>query len=114
LTPPPALCAAHESTYKLVYAYLEIPPRIDLLNKRLGIVGSLLDVLRAQQEHMHANKLELIIIFLVGAEVRAGRCSAQARQRLTPAASRAQVVLQIAQMFWSGMMHGWFDDAHTG
>jgi len=59
----------YESTYKLVYHYLEITSRIDLLNKRLTIVGQLLDVLRSQQEHMHANKLELIIIFLVGLEV---------------------------------------------
>ena len=52
-----------------MFAYLEIRSRIDLLNRRLTIIGQLLDVLRAQQEHAHANRLEWIIIFLVAAEV---------------------------------------------
>jgi uncharacterized Rmd1/YagE family protein len=48
---------------------MEIGARLDTLNKRLTIVGELLDVLRAQQEHEHANKLEWVIIILVGMEV---------------------------------------------
>ena len=52
-----------------MYRYLEIGSRLDTLNKRLTIVGELLDVLRAQQEHIHANKLEWVIIVLVAMEV---------------------------------------------
>jgi uncharacterized Rmd1/YagE family protein len=58
-----------EPVYKNIFRYLEINPRIEVLNKRLTIVGELLDVLRSQQEHIHANKLEWIIIILVAMEV---------------------------------------------
>jgi uncharacterized Rmd1/YagE family protein len=59
----------YAETYRLVFAYLEIRSRIDLLNRRFAIVGQLLDVLRTQQEQGHANRLEVIIIVLVAAEV---------------------------------------------
>jgi uncharacterized Rmd1/YagE family protein len=58
-----------ENVYRAVFRYLEIESRIEVLNKRLTIVGELLDVLRAQQEHIHANKLEYVIIILVAMEV---------------------------------------------
>lgn len=58
-----------ESVYRAVYRYLEIESRLEVLNKRLTIVGELLDVLRSQQEHIHANKLEWVIIILVAMEV---------------------------------------------
>jgi uncharacterized Rmd1/YagE family protein len=47
----------YAETYTLVFAYLEIRSRIDLLNRRFAIVGQLLDVLRTQQEQGHANRL---------------------------------------------------------
>jgi uncharacterized Rmd1/YagE family protein len=58
-----------EGVYRAVYRYLEVESRLEVLNKRLTIVGELLDVLRNQQEHIHANKLEWIIIVLVAMEV---------------------------------------------
>lgn len=61
--------AEFEHVYAQMYRYLEIGSRLDTLNKRLTIVGELLDVLRAQQEHIHANKLEWVIIVLVAMEV---------------------------------------------
>lgn len=58
-----------ESVYRAVYRYMEVAWRLEVLNKRLTIVGELLDVLRSQQEHIHANKLEWVIIILVAMEV---------------------------------------------
>ncbi|KAH9258707.1 hypothetical protein BASA81_003209 [Batrachochytrium salamandrivorans] len=54
-----------EPLYKNVYRYLEVEPRIEVLNKRLSIVGELLEVLKSQQEHQHANHLEFIVVVLV-------------------------------------------------
>ena len=61
--------AEFEAVYDMMYRYFEIEPRLDTLNKRLTIVGELLDVLRSQQEHAHGNRLEWVIIILVAMEV---------------------------------------------
>lgn len=58
-----------EPVYKNVYRYLEVEPRIEVLNKRLSIVGELLEVLKSQQEHQHANHLEFIVVVLIAMEV---------------------------------------------
>ncbi|KAH9258706.1 hypothetical protein BASA81_003208 [Batrachochytrium salamandrivorans] len=58
-----------EPLYKNVYRYLEVEPRIEVLNKRLSIVGELLEVLKSQQEHQHANHLEFIVVVLIAMEV---------------------------------------------
>ena len=41
----------HEPLYKKLCAYLDIPNRIEILNKRLDILRELLDVLNTQLEN---------------------------------------------------------------
>jgi uncharacterized Rmd1/YagE family protein len=58
-----------EADYKMVSSYLEMTGRTEILNKRLDMLRELLDVLQQQMENVHAVKLELIVIYLIMAEV---------------------------------------------
>ena len=58
-----------EQDYKLVYKYLEMAERTEVLNKRLDMLRDLLDVLQQQLENAHAVKLEWIVIWLIVIEV---------------------------------------------
>ncbi|CAN0496073.1 unnamed protein product, partial [Ectocarpus sp. 8 AP-2014] len=60
---------AWEPAYEALCAYLDIPLRVDNLNKRLSILRELLDVLSTQSTNAHATRLEVIIIYLIFVEV---------------------------------------------
>ena len=59
----------YEPIYAKARTYLEMDKRMGLLNQRLDIVRELLDMLSQALENSHANRLELIIMVLVAAEV---------------------------------------------
>lgn len=50
-------------------SYLEMSGRTEILNKRLDMLRELLDVLQQQMENAHGVKLEMIVIYLIVAEV---------------------------------------------
>ena len=49
-----------EPVYNAVATYLEITPRVQLLNERLTVIGDLLAVLKEQLSHAHGENLEWI------------------------------------------------------
>ena len=55
--------------YKMLWRYLEMSGRVEVLNKRLDMLKELLDVLQQQMENAHASKLEWIVIWLIVIEV---------------------------------------------
>ncbi|CAH0480595.1 unnamed protein product [Peronospora belbahrii] len=59
----------YEPLYKKVMKYLNVDNRVQILNTRLDILRELLDVLSQQLAHQHDTKLEMIVIWLIVAEV---------------------------------------------
>ncbi|POM67823.1 Hypothetical protein PHPALM_16104 [Phytophthora palmivora] len=59
----------YEPLYKKVMKYLSVDNRVQILNTRLDILRELLDVLSQQLAHQHDTKLEMIVIWLIVAEV---------------------------------------------
>jgi uncharacterized Rmd1/YagE family protein len=49
--------------------FLDVPERVELLNKRLSILKELLEVLNTQLSNQHSTKLEIIVIWLIVAEI---------------------------------------------
>ena len=60
---------AEGSTYSAIRSYLEVDDRVRLLNKRLGVVESVLEVLTAQVAERSGERLEWIIIWLISIEI---------------------------------------------
>mmetsp|Transcript_20298 Transcript_20298/g.29999 ORF Transcript_20298/g.29999 Transcript_20298/m.29999 type:complete len:436 (+) Transcript_20298:132-1439(+) len=58
-----------EPEYQRLCSYLDMPLRINLINKRLDVLRELLDVLHNQVTNTHAIRLEVIIIYLILLEV---------------------------------------------
>lgn len=58
-----------EPLYHLVARYLEVLPRVNLLQKKLETIHELLDMLAAEQNHKHSSFLEWIIILLIAFEI---------------------------------------------
>jgi uncharacterized Rmd1/YagE family protein len=58
-----------ESTYKVLSAYLELRPRVELLNLKLSTISELLDMLATEQHHKHSAFLEWIIIILIAVDI---------------------------------------------
>jgi uncharacterized Rmd1/YagE family protein len=59
----------YEQYYKMASAYLDKDQRIEVLNKRLGVVEELLEMLRSELHAKNDTKLEWIIIILIVMEV---------------------------------------------
>uniref|UniRef100_A0A0A9Z5F3 Sporulation protein RMD1 n=2 Tax=Lygus hesperus TaxID=30085 RepID=A0A0A9Z5F3_LYGHE len=59
----------YKYVYEKLYKYLELNKRVALLNKRLVIMKELFDMISGQLESTHAEKLELIVIYLIVVEV---------------------------------------------
>lgn len=57
------------NSYGAFCKYLDLPNRINILNKRLDILRELLNVLETQLDNSHSTKLELIVIALIIVEV---------------------------------------------
>jgi len=58
-----------QALYKRVCDYLEMDDRVELLNKRFGVLQEMLDMLRDQTNNAHASRLEWIVIWLIVVEV---------------------------------------------
>jgi len=58
-----------EAMYHTVAKYLDISPRITVLNKKLEAIHELLAMLAEEQNHKHSSLLEWIIILLIALEL---------------------------------------------
>lgn len=58
-----------EPFYTVIANYLDVKPRVDVLNKRLNIIHELYEVLGNELNHQHSSRLELTIILLIVIEV---------------------------------------------
>jgi len=55
--------------YTMVSDYLEVKPRIEVLNKKLETIQDLLTMITDEQRHSHSSMLEWIIIFLIAIDI---------------------------------------------
>lgn len=58
-----------QSFYTLIADYLEIKPRIEVLNKKLETIQDLLEMIADEQKHAHSSLLEWIIIWLIAIDI---------------------------------------------
>ena len=58
-----------QSYFTLLADYLEVRPRIEVLNKKLETIRDLLDMIADEQNHAHSSLLEWIIIWLIASEM---------------------------------------------
>lgn len=58
-----------QSYYSMVADYLEINPRVEVLNKKLETIQDLLEMISDEQKHSHSAVLEWIIIWLIALEI---------------------------------------------
>jgi len=58
-----------EHLYIVATKYLDIKPRVELLNRRLDMIRDLFSMLTAEIQHQHSSFLEWIIIVLITVEV---------------------------------------------
>ena len=58
-----------ESYYLALAKYLDLKPRIDLLNYKLSTIHELLEMLASEQHHKHSAFLEWIIIILIAVDI---------------------------------------------
>ncbi len=59
----------HHPLYRDLAKCLDLTPRVEVLNTRLGIIGDLLEILSDQLNHQHSSILEWTIIWLIVIEV---------------------------------------------
>ena len=59
----------YENQYEIMIKYLDIKPRIEVLNKKVEIIQELLHVLGDEQKHKYSLLLEWIIIILIAFEI---------------------------------------------
>lgn len=58
-----------ESFYEKTVKYLDVKPRIEILDKKLTVIRELFSMLADEQNHKHSAVLEWIIIWLIGIEI---------------------------------------------
>lgn len=58
-----------EDRYTMLRHYLEVKSRIDLLNRKLGIIHDIFGMLADEQKHSHSSFLEWIIIWLIAVDI---------------------------------------------
>lgn len=58
-----------ENYYLATRKYLEIQPRIEILNRKLNILQEILGILADEQHHKYSSLLEWIIIILIAVEI---------------------------------------------
>jgi uncharacterized Rmd1/YagE family protein len=58
-----------EPIYEMTANYLEIKPRIEILDKKLQVIHELFTMLADEQNHKHSSSLEWIIIWLIAIEI---------------------------------------------
>lgn len=58
-----------DTLYLAAYEYQEVGSRLEILNRRLEVIGELLEILADEEKHNHSATLEWIIIWLIAVEV---------------------------------------------
>jgi uncharacterized Rmd1/YagE family protein len=58
-----------EHLYNLTTRYLDVTPRIEVLNRKLQIIHEMFGMLADEQKHKHSSLLEWIIIWLIAIEI---------------------------------------------
>lgn len=58
-----------EYVYNTIARYLDLKQRVDVLNKRMDVLGDLFEMLSSQLNHQHSSRLEWTIIILIVIEV---------------------------------------------
>lgn len=58
-----------EVYYQAARKYLELQPRIEILNRKLSVLQGVLTILADEQNHKHSSQLEWIIIILIAFEI---------------------------------------------
>ena len=58
-----------ETFYRKTTHYLDTVKRVEILNKRLGVVHELFEILSSELNHQHSSRLEWIIIILIFIEI---------------------------------------------
>ncbi|XP_063902440.1 uncharacterized protein LOC135122148 isoform X2 [Zophobas morio] len=79
-----------ERLYLAIRGYLEISRRCEVLNRRLQVVSEMMGILKDEQNQLHGEKLEWIVIWLIVAELIVGIVGIVVTLYLTPAAPRSQ------------------------
>lgn len=59
----------HQNFYEILFKYLDIKSRVEVLNKKVEIIQELLNVLGDEQRHKYSSFLEWIIIILIAFEI---------------------------------------------
>jgi uncharacterized Rmd1/YagE family protein len=59
----------YEQIYLIMTGYLDLNTRLDILNRRLDAIHELYDILSNELNHLHSSRLEMIVIYLITAEV---------------------------------------------
>lgn len=65
----------YEPYYHMVASFMDLTPRIIILNQRVGVIQELYQMLSDELRHEHSSRLELIIIALIMFEVVLGLLS---------------------------------------
>lgn len=55
--------------YQNMRKYLEVQPRIEILNRKMNVIEEMLAILSDEQNHKHSSTLEWIIIILIAIEI---------------------------------------------
>jgi uncharacterized Rmd1/YagE family protein len=58
-----------EGHYTMLSRYLEVKSRIELLNRKLGVIHDIFSMLADEQKHRHSSFLEWIIIWLIAVDI---------------------------------------------
>jgi uncharacterized Rmd1/YagE family protein len=58
-----------EPIYQMTANYLEVKPRLEILDKKLEVIHELFEMLADEQKHKHSSFLEWIIIWLIAIEI---------------------------------------------
>lgn len=58
-----------ENYYQGLVKYLDLRPRMDIINKKLETIHDLLDMMAQEQYHKHSAFLEWVIIILIAADI---------------------------------------------
>lgn len=57
---------SYQALYNRICEYLEMPERVEVLNARFTVLQEMLDMLRDHENNHHQQKMELIVIWLIG------------------------------------------------
>lgn len=59
----------YEPYYLMAVEYLDIRPRMDILNRRLDVIHELYEIISKELNHRHSSRLEWVVIYLIAITV---------------------------------------------